>query len=34
MLTEDLELRNVPASGKLYAISSIKGRTRVKPQPI
>jgi len=34
MLTEDLELRNVPAGGKLYTISSISGRTRVKPQPL
>jgi hypothetical protein len=32
MLTENLELRNVPAGGKLYTISSIDGKVTVKPQ--
>jgi hypothetical protein len=32
MLTENLELRNVPAGGKLYTISSIDGKVTVKQQ--
>jgi len=34
MLTENLELRNVPAGGKLYTISSIDGKVTVKPQTL
>jgi len=34
MLTEGLELRNVPAGGRLYTISSLRGRTTVKSQPV
>ena len=32
MLTENLELHNVPASGRLYTISSNGGKVTVKPQ--
>jgi hypothetical protein len=34
MLTENLELRNVPAGGRLYTISSTGGKVTVKPQPV
>jgi len=33
MLTENLELHNVPAGGRLYTISSNGGKVTVKPQP-
>jgi hypothetical protein len=34
MLTENLDLRNVPAGGRLYTISSNGGKVKVKPQPV
>jgi hypothetical protein len=32
-LTEGMQLRNMPAGGKLHTVTSIEGRITIKPQP-